>query len=111
MKELLDHLKYESRVICRCHGALSSYALLVSSTTELSLHRSLVVSKSHYIIIHCNKIFRTALQVQMFLQPLSNMLHLVKKSITETVELEMNTQAMKCSTFDYHLWYSLPIKE
>ena len=74
VQDILDHLKYQSKVICWCHGALPS---LVSSTSELSLHRSLVLSKSHYIIIHCNKIFKTALQVQMFLHPLSDMLQLV----------------------------------
>jgi hypothetical protein len=53
---------------------MSSFTSLVSSTLGLSLHTSSVLMKSQYIIIYCNKTFKTILEVQILLQHLYNIL-------------------------------------
>jgi hypothetical protein len=59
-------------------NAHSSFTSLAFSTPGLSLHRSSVLIKSQHIITYYNKIFKTALDIQTFLQYLYNALQLVK---------------------------------
>jgi hypothetical protein len=75
-----DHLKNnESKLYVAGKDALYSLISLASCTSGLSLHRSLTLNTSQYIIIYCNKIFKTMLEVRILLQYFYYMLQLSKK--------------------------------
>jgi len=68
------------KIISEMNSIVKQHILtsLVSSALGLSLHKSLVLIKSQYIIC-CNKIFRTTPEVQAVLQQLCDVLQLVNK--------------------------------
>jgi len=68
------------KIISEMYSIVKQHILtsLVSSALGLSLHESLLLIKSQYIIC-CNKIFRTMPEVQAVLQQLCDVLQLVNK--------------------------------